>query len=90
MSDPACSPVWKLAFSRPVVLRALAYSLVVGLVLAAINHGGCVLAGCFNRVCAVQCLLTACVPYVVSTLSSVQAIRQSRQLCQTPPMSGAR
>ena len=72
------SPSWiQIAFSRPVVRRALFYAVVVGTVLNVINHSMCpmcVFHGCMNVKCTVQMFLTACVPYVVSTLSSVQAI----------------
>jgi len=67
--------VLTIAFSWPVVRRALGYALVVGAVLAAINHGECLVNGHFGLGCGFQAILTCCVPYVVSTLSSVQAIR---------------
>lgn len=64
-----------IAFSGPVVRRALGYGAVVGFILAVINHGECVVGGHFGMGCGLQTILTCCVPYVVSTLSSVQAIR---------------
>ena len=68
-------PALSLAFSWPVVRRALGYALVVGLVLTTINHGDCVLKGHFGMDgCLYKSVLTACVPHVVSTLSSVQAL----------------
>jgi len=68
-----------LALSWPVVRRALGYALVVGFVLAMINHGDCLVGGYFRTSCLLKIVVTACVPYAVSTLSSVQAIRwQSR------------
>lgn len=67
--------ILKIAFSWPVVRRALTYALIVGFVLTMINHGDCLMAGHFDLGCGVQTVLTSCVPYVVSTLSSVQALR---------------
>lgn len=48
-------------------------SLVVGTILIGINHGSCVMSGCFSTLCAVQCGLTFLVPYFVSTVSCVLA-----------------
>ncbi|MEO2035768.1 MAG: nitrate/nitrite transporter NrtS [Planctomycetaceae bacterium] len=74
-----------IAFSWPVVRRALGYALVVGLVLATINHGDCLLMGHFGMDgCLIKSALTACVPYVVSTLSSVQALLCARREQETP------
>lgn len=67
-----------LAFSRPVVRRALLYAVVVGAVLIAINHGDAILAGDLPPRRLAKMALTVVVPYVVSTLSSVGALRQSR------------
>lgn len=65
----------ELATSGPVVRRALAYAVIVGSVLIAINHGDAILKGQFDSGRALKGALTICVPYVVSTLSSVQALR---------------
>jgi hypothetical protein len=58
-----------------VVRRALAYAVVVGGVLIAINHGDALLAGDLSGTRLLKMGLTAMVPYVVSTLSSVSALR---------------
>ena len=65
----------RLATSRPVVRRAATVALVVGTVLVAINHGDALLRGdiSFGRI--LRILLTICVPYCVSTYSSVGALR---------------
>jgi hypothetical protein len=71
-------PGWlALARSAAVVRRALIFGLVVGSVLVAINHGDALLRG---ELTAGRCLrigLTVLVPYVVSTLSSVLALRDA-------------
>ena len=71
-------PTWlALATSRAVVRRALAYAVVVGSVLVAINHGEALLRGELTRSRVWRILLTVTVPYVVSTSSSVGALRQA-------------
>ena len=68
--------VWlKLAFEPAVVRRATAFAVIVGAVLIAINHGDAILRGELDGVRAAKMGLTVIVPYVVSTLSSVGAIR---------------
>ena len=70
---------FELATSVPVVRRAAVYAIVVGAVLISINHGDAILRGDFDQARFVKALLTVCVPYVVSTLSSVQALRSLRR-----------
>ena len=67
---------WQLASSAPVVRRALTYAVVVGSVLIGINHGDAILRGEIGSVRLLKMGLTLLVPYTVSTLSSVQAMRQ--------------
>ena len=69
-------PSWfEVATSRPVVRRASIYFVVVGSVLIAINHGDALVRGDVDGVRLFKMILTPLVPYVVSTLSSVSAIR---------------
>ncbi len=63
------------ALQPSVVRRAMAYAVVVGTVLIAINHGDALLSGEVNSARLVKMGLTVTVPYVVSTLSSVGALR---------------
>ena len=70
-----------IAFSGPVVRRALFFMFVVGLILASINHGDCAIQGHFETRCAILSLMTMMVPYVVSTVSSVLAIVQQNKEC---------
>ena len=69
---------WSLAVSGPVVRRALGYGVVVGAVLAAINHGDALLRGDVETTRVVKLMLSSLVPYVVSTLSSVSALRSAK------------
>lgn len=69
----------RLARRGDVVFRSIVTSVVVGAVLIAINHGMCIASGRFTadgaHNCWLSCGLTLIVPYVVSTVSSVLAIR---------------
>ena len=67
-----------LASQRSVVLRSLAYGVVVGAILILINHGEAIWEGEVGTNRVLKMGLTVIVPYVVSTLSSVGAMR-------TPP-----
>ena len=58
-----------------MVRRALIYAVVVGGILIAINHGDAILAGEVSGARLLKMGLTAMVPYAVSTLSSVGALR---------------
>ena len=65
----------RLARSGPVVRRSLRYAFVVGAILIAINHGSAILHGDLDTGRLVRMGLTVLVPYIVSTLSSVEAMR---------------
>ena len=75
---PSPSSFWSLAFRGPVVRRALGYAVAVGAILIAINHADALLRGDVDGVRIFKMLLTLCVPYAVSTLSSVSAMRSFR------------
>jgi hypothetical protein len=66
----------RLATQGSVVRRALKYAVVVGIILISINHLDAILKGEVGRGRAFKMALTVLVPYVVSTLSSVGALRQ--------------
>ena len=63
---------------RPsVVKRAVRVAVVVGLVLAFINHGNMLISGQISWEIVCKIFVTFCVPYCVSTYSSVLAVRES-------------
>ncbi|MEQ8762317.1 MAG: nitrate/nitrite transporter NrtS [Planctomycetota bacterium] len=66
-----------LALRRSVVRRATKTAVLVGTVLAAINHGDAILGGDVDASRLARILLTYFVPYAVSTASSVGALRES-------------
>ena len=65
-----------LAFRKSVIRRAIKIALVVGCILALINHGDRIIFQDMKPVDWFKILLTFCVPYCVSTISSVLAIKQ--------------
>jgi uncharacterized SAM-binding protein YcdF (DUF218 family) len=69
----------RLAASAPVRRRALRYVVVVGTILITINHGDAILRGDVDGARVARILLTLVVPYVVSTVSSVAAMREMRK-----------
>ena len=78
-------PGWlELATSGPVVGRALLYLVVVGSLLVAINHGDALLRGEIDGNRWVKIVLTPLVPYLVSTFSSVSAMRARAEAAPTP------
>lgn len=69
-----------IAFSRKVMPSAIRVSLLVGTVLAFINHGEKILAMSLTIEDTFRIVLTYIVPYSVSTWSAVKAIRSTRVL----------
>lgn len=64
-----------IALQRSVTTRALKVALLVGCILALINHGDRLLSGEVTPTEWLKIGLTFLVPYCVSTFASVQAIR---------------
>lgn len=71
-----------LASWPSVVKRAAKIALIVGVVLAAINHGDKILSGVLSAGDVFKIFLTFLVPYSVSSYSSVLAIRERSQLVE--------
>lgn len=67
---------WQIACSRIVVKRAGRIALIVGTLLAIINHGDRLLHLDLDLRTLARIALTFCVPYAVSTYSSVLALRE--------------
>lgn len=63
-----------IVFSKDVVTRAIKVSLLVGTLLALINHFPSIMAFSFTIETVLQITLTYFVPYAVSSYSSYQAI----------------
>lgn len=68
---------FSLALSRRVLPKAIKVTLIVGTLLAFINHGENILSMSLNRDSVLKILLTYLVPYCVSTWSAVSALKGS-------------
>jgi hypothetical protein len=68
----------RLASRRSVVRRSLRYALGVGTLLVAINHGEAIVRSDISVARLLRMALTMLVPYLVSTASSVSALRERR------------
>ena len=73
---PAVPGFLALASTSGVVISALKIALVVGSILALINHGVDILELNLTRGSLLQIVLTYMVPYSVSTYSSVRALQR--------------
>jgi hypothetical protein len=76
----------RLAAAPAVVRRALAMAAIVGALLIGINHGAALVRGDVDRGRLVRMALTLVVPYCVSTVSSVGALRSGAD--NVPSASG--
>ena len=65
-----------LALHGQVVTTAIKVALLVGTILALINHGAAILAGELSGTRLGQIALTYLVPYCVSTYSAVRALQR--------------
>ncbi len=65
-----------IATSYPVLRRAVISALIVGVILALINYGDKLLNNGLDNGDVAKILLTFLVPYGVSTVSSVLAVRE--------------
>ena len=70
----------KIVTRTDVLIRALKMASIVGIVLAIINHGDHILLGTMTATNWIKVLITFCVPFCVSTISSVLAIRREQNI----------
>ncbi|GMQ82634.1 MAG: hypothetical protein BMS9Abin05_2090 [Rhodothermia bacterium] len=70
---------FQIAISRDCTRRALGYAIVVGVILIVINHIDAIVRGDIDAVRVLKMGLTVLVPYMVSTLSSVQALLNEQE-----------
>lgn len=75
----ACS-FFEIAVRRAVVRRAAFMALVVGNVIGALNHGDKIVMGLMSNGDWIKVGLTFLVPYTVSTISSVLAVRDQERI----------
>ena len=67
-------------FSKSVASRAVKVALIVGVILAFINHGGVILSGSISSECWIKMLLTCFVPYTVSSITATLNIMEQTKL----------
>ena len=60
-----------------IVRRSLKTSVVVGTILAMINHGDHLMAGTASTDVVAKVIITYAVPYTVSTWASIMALRSN-------------
>ena len=72
--------MFEIVTRSDVILRALKMASIVGIVLAIINHGDHILLGTMTITNWIKVLITFCVPFCVSTISSVLAIRREQNI----------
>ena len=65
----------KIASRRDIVARSTKVALLVGTILALINHGDRLVAMDLDAAASLKIVLTYLVPYCVSTWASVQTAR---------------
>ena len=73
MNQTATPDFFKLAFSDGTPQKAVMTALVVGTILAIINHGDSILKG--ESINYFKILLTYCVPYCVTTWGAIHGKR---------------
>ena len=65
-------------FSKPVVLRAFKVAIIVGIILAFINHGVLILSGNVTAECWIKMILSSFVPYTVSSATATMNIMDQK------------
>ena len=70
--------MFKVATRSDVLLRAFKMASIVGIVLAIINHGDHILLGTMTFNNWIKIMITFFVPFCVSTISSVLAIKREQ------------
>ena len=70
--------MFKVATRSDVLLRAFKMASIVGIVLAIINHGDHILLGTMTFINWIKIMITFLVPFCVSTISSVLAIKREQ------------
>ena len=70
--------MFDLITRKDIFMRAIKFACIVGLVLAAINHGDHIISGNMTFRNWIKIGITFCVPFCVSTFSSVLAIKKEQ------------
>ena len=70
----------ELFVRKDVAFRAFKIALIVGIILAGINHGDHLIKGEMTTNNWIKILVTFCVPYCVSSFSSAMAIKKEQSI----------
>ena len=70
-------------FSRKVARRSALVALIVGTILAFINHGDLILAGALTSECWIKMIVTCFVPYTVSSVTTALTALENRKLAMS-------
>ncbi|MEX0502498.1 nitrate/nitrite transporter NrtS [Alphaproteobacteria bacterium LSUCC0719] len=65
-------------FSRNVAKRSFIVAVIVGTILAFINHGEVIVSGNLTATCWIKMIATCLVPYTVSSVTSVLGALEKR------------
>jgi hypothetical protein len=65
-------------FSRNVAKRSFIVAVIVGTILAFINHGDVIVSGNLTATCWIKMIATCLVPYTVSSVTSVLGALEQR------------
>ena len=66
-------------FNRKVIKRSASVALIVGTILAFINHGDVILTASLTPVCWIKMIATCFVPYTVSSVTAVLGALEQRR-----------
>ena len=70
----------ELFVRKDVAFRAFKIALIVGIILAGINHGDHLIKGEMTSNNWIKIIITFCVPYCVSSFSSAMAIKKEQNI----------
>ena len=66
-------------FSRKVARRSAIVAIIVGTILAFINHGDLIFTGSLTPLCWINMIATCFVPYTVSSVTAVLGALEQRK-----------
>ena len=70
--------MFELIIRKDILVRAIKFACVVGVILAVINHGDHIISGNMTLTNWIKIGITFCVPFCVSTFSSILAIKKEQ------------
>ena len=71
-------------FSKPVMRRSAIVAIIVGTILAFINHGDVIFSGNLTKECWIKMIATCFVPYTVSSVTAVLTALEQRKASSQP------